>query len=417
MSEQIEVNTNKQLALAETFSPAELEPYTDGFVDVGALIQLEIPFYTPRFRGKPLLQNPKPTFDHQDVPTTNRMPLFGFIVDPFFNHDFSGEFSPFLYPDPTWASNNTQLTIRPQGMEHTLVRHAPTFLAWSGGLDYMITVNSTALVQGQLSIIRAKYMGAGPFKWENIQLETDERDNCQIINLSSEKRVAEFSTYTETTMFINSMQYNLSRSSLFGTPRNQKPMNALRNVIFVRADTDINTLSPNGGNLTFRIYMKPSKDFQWMYPTVPRRPDTNRIVSAVDKKEPFTVKDTLVVAQRPYPGTSSSRPLIVDDTQYEATVIVPSSGLTVRNYPSNVTAFVDMKKYIPGSFPEWTAITGYSYGWTSEFTTLQINVRIDTTFVLVREYTMAELVYGAVLFETYRNPGVMESSQPPYFYP
>lgn len=413
MSEDPNINTNSIIAAPTTIPTCPPDVVTDGFVDVGYLIELEIPFHTPRFRKFPLVVEEKPTFDNPLIPGSNRTPLFGFMVDPFFNHDASGNWSPFIYPADDWASNNTKLTIRPQGMEHPLVRLNNTFMGFKGGIEYMLVVNSTALVQGQLSIIRAKYMSTGKFQWNNLQLETEERDNCQLINLSAEKRLATFSSYTEGTEWVNTFQYWLSRRP---TILNTKPINYLRNFIFVRPDTDITTLSQNGGTITFRILMRPAADFEFVYPLVPRIPDAFRNISVVDIKFPFSIRDQLVVSQRPF-GGPTPRQLKLDDTAYESTVEVsPStSNYTTRAFPNAGVGYIDIRSYVDGEFPRWQAVTGYRYRWATTLSNFAVEIRVGGTYVLLKEYTIGELTLGTVVFEFFRNTGA--NIQPPFYFP
>lgn len=415
MSETINVNANNTLPNSQTLPIAPLEPFHQGFVDTGILINLTIPFKINTSRGYYLDPNGSGLFDQQLISPTNRLPLFGVLIDPFISHDLNGPFSPLIVPDPTWASNNTQLTARPYGTEHPLTRLAPSFLGYKGGLEFMITINSTALVQGELSFIRAKYAGGGTFKWKNIQLESEEPDNNQIVNLSAEKRVVKFVSYTEATEFINTMQYWLSRNSL--PYRNFKPMNLFRNWLFVRANTDINTLSTNGGTIAFKIYMKPSDDFEFLFPSIPIRPDMYRRLSVIDKLIPFSMTNQLVVSQRPVTSSSANRPLRIDDTLYKSTTEVPESLDTQRIFPTGVTGFIDFRKYVPTIFPQWLAITGYSYSWATPYVKLQVNVRVAGVFVLLYEIAIDDLKYGVSILDVHFNQGLQASVAPPYFFP
>lgn len=409
------INVNQNLPVFNDLPQAYIEPNHDGFVDTGILVELAIPFNINRRRKKTLSAVPNPVPDGGGILPTNRTPLFGILIDPFVNHDLSGDYSPLCFPDPNWAANNTQLTIHPYGTEHPLVRLAPTFVGWTGGIDYLITVNSTALVQGELSFIRAKYIAGGPFSWKNVQLENEEPDNNQIMNLSSEKRAVKFVGYSEPTDFINMMQYWLVRT---GRPyTNTKPMNLLRNWLFIRANTDITTLSANGGTLAFKIYMKPASDFQWIHPSIPIRPDRHRVLSVVDKLFPFPVINSYVVSQRPFASSSSNRPLVIDNTSYESSFTVPETGSNTNNYPTGVTGFVDVHKFNDAAYPEWTAITGVQIAWATPYAKLAISVRISGTYVLIREVDINDLVYGTVLLDVGFRDDLNNSTPPPYFYP
>lgn len=391
---------------------------TDGFVDLGIIADLKIPYLANRFRKSSNAPFPNPVFDNPDIPTTNRLPLLGLLVDPFICHDLNGNHSPLIFPDPNWYFNNTDLVIRPYGVTHPLTRLAPSFIGWQGSLEFMVTVTSTMIVQGQISIVRGKYAGSGAFKWENIQLETDERDNCQLINLSAEKRVAKFVSYTETTDFINSMQYWLNRG--YDVPRNLKPMNLLRNYLFLRADTDITTLSTSEGIISFKFYMRPGPDFQFMYPITPRRPDRQMHLSVVDKRFPFSVKDVLIVAVRPlsFNQGNTTRSLQIDDSAAEVTNVIPNTILSyIEHHFNDMPAFIDLHKYVDSTFPAWYPITGYRYKWASLFTTFEIEVLYENTWTTVKTYSMAELVQGTVLLEMYRNIGANQDVAPPYYYP
>lgn len=416
MSEQtINVNANAGLPAVSTMPSVPIEPFTDGFVDTGIIANLEIPFVINQSRKTSFRASAYPSFDDPSIASTNRVPLLGILNDPFINHDLQGPFSPIIYPDPTWTFNNTQMIVRAYGLEHPLVRLASSFVGWKGSLDWMITINSTALVQGELAIVRAKYAGGGAIKWRNILLEFEEPDNNQIVNLSAEKRIVKFVSFTESTTFINTMQYWLARNGL--PYSNVKPMNLYRNWIFIRPNTDINTLSPNGGTISFKFYLKHGSDFQFLFPSVPIRPDIQRRLSVIDRKIPFPITHSLIVAQRPYAGTTTNRPIILDDSAYETSVTVPETGLTVRNFPTGYVGFVDVRKYDNTAFPEWTAIAGYQYGWIDVNNSFQVNIRIVDTFVTLIDIPNADLVYGKNIFEFHMNTAPDIATAPPYFFP
>lgn len=407
----LNVNTNQVPMTVQTQSSAVVEPLPDGFIDTGILAEVAIPLIVPRKRGYQLVDTDgnNITFDDPTVPKSNRLPIFGFKVDPDFNHHLDSPVGPLVFPNVQWASHNVDFTANPHGMEHPLTRLCPSFMGWKGDLDFMVTVNSTALVQGQLSIIRSIASGSGGFKWKNFQLETEESDNCQIINLSSEKRVAVFSTYNETTQFVNSMFHYLQTRDLLKTS-----MNMFRNFIFIRADTDITTLSPNGGLLSFKIYMKRGDNFSFMYPVQPRVPDYQKLISPIDKRKPYPVTNTLTVAVRPYAGVTSNRNIQIDDTSKMTTSSMSNTTKLTREYP-NTPCWVDFRLYTPDVFPEYTKIVGHRYGWVTVNQSFVVEVKIGDTWTAVKTYPMDQLKRGAVLFEWYCDPGMWDRQLPYYF--
>lgn len=415
MSNETSISSNPNLPQCNDQPFVPLEPLRDGFTDTGVIIDLKIPFNIDTFRKlNPVPDaNRKPCFDKPSICPTNRLPLFGFLVDPFFNHDLSGPYSPLIYPDPNWVTNNTQLTIRPYGVEHPLVRLSSTYLGWRGSLEFLITINSNALVQGELSIIRAKYCGNGSFKWKNLQLESEEPDNQQLINLASERRAVTIVSYSESSNFVNTMLY---WQSINNKPiRNFKPMNLFRNWIFVRPNTAITTLSQNGGTLSFRVLMKPGADFAFTNPLVPCRPDLARRLSVVDKNFPFAAHNSVVVSQRPFTAPDYSRVLMVDDTATETTY--EFTNTTLRTIVLTKTAWVNVRFYVPEAFPRWTPITEYRMNWLTLNEDFLISIKVEGDWVPLKEYKNAQLTYGAVLFDMYTNPNPYNSSEPPYFFP
>lgn len=413
-----EPNTNQILKTGEIAPSCPVAPITDGFVDTGIIATLNIPYLVNQFRKSSNSAFPNPVNDMPGNPTTNRVPLLGLLIDPYVSHDLASLYTPLIYPSTTWAFNNTDLTIRPHGTTHPLTRMAPSFLGWQGSLEYMVTVTSTMIVQGQLSVVRAKYAGGGVFRWQNIQLETDERDNCQIINLSAEKRVAKFVTYTESSEFVNSMQYWLTRG--YANPRNTKPMNHVRNYLFIRADTDITTLSQNNGSITFKFYMRPGPDFTFLYPITPRRPDNPHAISVVDKRFPFSIRDSLIVATRPYSANqgSSTRSLVIDDSAAEESNTIPNNITSqIEHRFNNETAFVDWHKVNTQLAPRWYPNTGYRYQWAAVFESFEVEVYFENTWVTFATFKMDDLKQGTVLLDMYRNTKQLANYEPPYYFP
>nr|WPV63621.1 MAG: hypothetical protein [Wufeng shrew polycipivirus 3] len=413
IEETTQVNSNKTVPNLETMPQCMLEAFRTGFVDTGVIIKFKIPYVANTFRQAPIDDR----FQIAETPSTNRMPIFGVLVDPFFSQDISGPTTPFVYPDPEWAANNLDISIQPYGHEHPLTRMAPTFAGWRGTLDYLFTVNTTVIVQGELAFIRGKYIGNGAFKWKYPQLEYDEVDNNQIINLSTEKRVMKSVSFTENTEFVNSMQY---WQTLTGVPfPNKKPMNFPRNYIFVRPNTDITTLSPDGGTITVKIFMQPGPDFEFLYPTFPLRLDLARDISTVNRVFPFVTKGQLIVARRPINIQAGViQTLVIDDTFVSQSYTITDATQYV-NTPLPVGKWwVDLSKYITELPPRWSPITGIRFGYANaDLNSFVVSVNVENTDVVILTTQPFNLKLGQVLLEAGLNYGPYNAIQPPFYLP
>lgn len=406
--------TSQNLPNAAGLTPAPIEPIKHGFIDTGILFSLKIPYLVNQFRGP---ANSPGGWDTPYIARSERLPLFGFLVTPFLNHDISGPYSPIVFPDPFWAAANTDLTIRPYGMEHPLVRLFSAFAGWRGSLNFLITVNSTALVQGELAFIRAKYTGTGPFKWNYPQLEVEESDNLSLQTLATERRVMLSVPYDETSEFINSYHYWESTSGLPAGNRTNKSINAVRNYIFVRANTDITTLNPVGGSLQFKLYMEPGPDFEFVKPSLPLRHNFSRYISASDIFVPFVGSSLIVVAQIPL--ADPIRPLLIDNTWSSVTHSLDSATLTATISSSNRWWF-DLKVYQPSAIvTKWHWLTSLTFGYTDPtLTSFFISGNIDggPTTVIVTMPT-GDLKYQLTLFQLLYNYAPINEITPKYFSP
>lgn len=408
--------TSQALPNAVGLTPAPIEPIRKGFIDTGIIFSLKIPYLVNQFRGPPSSAG---GWDSPYIARSERLPLFGFLATPFMNHDLSGPYSPLVFPDPFWAAANTDLTIRPYGMEHPLVRLFGTFAGWRGSLNFLITVNSTALVQGELAFIRAKYTGTGPFKWTYPQLEVEESDNLSLQTLATERRVMLSVPYDETSEFVNSYHYWESTSGLPAGNRTNKPINALRNYIFVRANTDITTLNPVGGSLQFKLYMEPGPDFEFVKPSLPLRHNFIRYISVSDIFVPFAGSSLLVVAQIPL--ATPARPLLIDDTWSLTTHTLNNSNLTatISTTAANRWWF-DFKVYQPESIvTSWHWVTTLTFGYTdSTLSSFFVSGDVDggaSTAIFTR--ATGTLKYQLTVFQLLYNYAPINEITPKYFSP
>lgn len=410
MSDVAPVNTNLTLSTGDSYPPCVVEALRTGFLDSGIIVKVAIPYIANVRRKVPVGLD---HFQNRSIPITDRQPLFGILVDPYINHDLNGEFSPIVFPDPSWGTNNLDIRAYPYGHEHPLVRLATMFTAWRGSLNYLITINSSMIVQGELSFIRGKYIGHGKYKWKYPQLEVDEADNNQIVNLAQERRVVKTCCFNENTSFINMVHYWQAVNATNDVTCH-KSMQFPRNYIWVRPNTDITTLSSNSAYLTFKIFLEPGPDFEFLYPTFPLRMDLFRDVSVVDREFPFVGKAQLVVTQRFY---TQIRNLIVDDSWNNTTnEFAPSTTLVSANVGYG---WYDARKYTPNAPPVWQLINGYRYGRpTAGSDSFVVQIRtIDIPYTVVATYSFADLTVGQVIFEFGYNFGAIANVQPPYHYP
>lgn len=385
----------------------------EGFFDTGIIVKVGLP-YTANTSRKTIGMSRR--FADNVLPT-NRQPFFGFRVDPFFSHDLSGPFSPLIYPNPIWGDNNVDLTAHCYGHEHPLVRQAPCFTGWTGSLEYLITINSSAIVQGELSIISGKYTGSGEYTNFYPELEYDEVTNNQIVSLTTERRIVKICGYSENTNFINT---NLD--SLFHTTTtNQKPINAFRNYIFIRPNTDISTMISGNSQLSFKIFMKPGPDFDWLYPSIPIRPDYFRDVSVVDKAFPFVILGRLIVQQRFVNATG--QPLIINDdyakTITNITLGSPRVTVAITNpYGGSGLAWFNPAEFTPEALPQWVGFTQYSYGLIAGSNNFSVDVSTNATPpVTATLFTLPieNLVWKQIPFRFGVNVGSLNSIQPPFW--
>lgn len=411
------VNTNVAPPVLEDLPECIPEAFRTGLIDTGIIVKVAIPYKANVYRHFPADDNTG--WNSADIAGTNRQPFFGLLVDPFLNHDLRGGFSPLVYPDSTWVSVNNDLTAHPYGHEHPLVRMAPTFTGWKGSLNYLITVTSSMIVQGELSIIRGRYVGNGPYKHKFPQFEFDEIDNNQLVNLTSERRIVKSVCYNANTGFTNMMHY---WQSLVTTPTpNFKPMHAARDFLFVRPNTDITTFSPDGGFLSFKVFLEPGPDFEFLYPSIPRRMDIHRGFSAVDKRFPFVIRETIIVSQREViSGATTLRNLEVEDSKYDQSVSLPTGSSTITRVFTEFLpiGFIDGNKYDTSLAPRWYPITGYSYGRTEGGSpSFQLSVIMEGTTVLLFSRLISDMVLGEVLFEVGLNGEPYNDTEPPFYYP
>lgn len=410
LEDQNPVASNQQLPYGNNMPTCVVEALRTGFIDTGIIVKVKIPYIANVHRKMNRAYN----FQNPAIPASNRQPLFGILIDPYINHDLSGSFSPVVYPDDSWATNNLDITMHPYGQEHPLVRMAPTFMGWRGSLNYMVTINSSMIVQGELSFIRAKYMANGPYKWKYPQLEFDEVDNNQIINLAQEKRVVKSVCYSENVNFINMMHYWQSIANT--TIKNNKPTHFPRNYLFVRPNTDLTTLSTSEGYLTFKIFIEPGPDFEFIFPSIPLALDMFRDLSVVDKRFPFVAKAQIVVAQRFYAGV---REMTLDDDFANITLPISAAFVAQRTLIPG-SGWIDVKKYVPNAVPQWTQIFAYELGRTAPgSTTFAVGFVTNLASPAVILYTklMTDMLTDEVVLEFGYNFGNYASVQPPYFYP
>nr|WBM81657.1 MAG: putative capsid protein 3 [Myotis brandtii picorna-like virus 1] len=411
------VNTNTTPPVLDSLPDCVPEAFRTGLIDTGIIIKVAIPYKANVYRHFPAANDLG--WVTNDIPGSNRQPFFGLLVDPFINHDLRGEFSPLTFPNPSWVSVNNDLTAHPYGLEHPLVRMAPSFTGWRGSLNYLVTVTSSMIVQGELSLIRGRYVGNGPYKYKFPQLEFDEVDNNQIVNLTSERRVLKEFCFNANTKFVNMMHYWQSLVTT-ETP-NLKPMHAARDFFFIRPNTDITTFSPEGGFLSFKIFLEPGPDFEFLYPSIPRRMDLIRGITSIDKRFPFVVRETLIVSQREViAGALTLRNLEIEDSKYDETIVISSSPPTVTRtfaYPLPI-GFIDGHKYDEVLAPRWFPITGYSYGRSEPGSpNFQLSVVMEGATILLFTRPVADLVLGEVLFEVGYNTSPYYNTEPPFYYP
>lgn len=417
MTESLVVNTNNSTPQFDSLPMCVAETFRTGLIDSGIIIKVAIPYSANVHRHVPA--NTLQRWQPLELPGSNRQPFFGILIDPYLNHDLNGPFSPLIYPDSSWVTVNVDLTAHPYGLEHPLVRMMNTFAAWRGTLNYLITVTSSMIVQGELSVIRGKWVGNGPYKWKYPQLEFDEVDNNQIINLTSERRVMKSVSYNANVNFTNMMHYWQAMAPIDIT--NVKPMHAARNYLFVRPNTDITTFSPEGGTLSFKIFYEPGEDFEFLYPSLPVRMDRFRSISVVDKRFPFSIRETLIVSQRQIiNGLVTVTNMFVEDSKYEQTLeITPSFATVTRTFttPYNV-GFIDIHSYTASLSPRWQAITGYTYGLSSPGSAnFVVSAIIDGVTTALLTKSMADMVLGEELLSIGFNTYPYNAIEPPFYYP
>lgn len=416
------MNPESSSAIAVPISP--LEEYRQGFIDTGIYAEFSIPFLVNRF--KMATNNPLPNYNLEQLNAcTTRAPLFGIMVDPFQSHDLSGVWSSAIYADPHWVTNNTDISLRATGYEHPLTRMAATFAGWSGSLEFLFDITSTAITQGSLSFVKGRYGIQRNYSWRNPPLELDEPSNNSIINLAQERRIMLTANYDETSDFIHMPHYWQNRTQ---TPELiDKPMNYYRNFIFVRPITDITTLSPNGGSIMIKIYMKPGPDFSWRFPSAPVNFSYLKMLSNFDKRNPFQIKHTIVVKTRLHPSAGDpnfSGSVCTLEDSYTQTTFPVTVAKTISHTPppaqvSYRRAWFDARKYSDiGSWylsPRWNELVTYDLvpdtGRFDIYVTDANNIRNK----VASSVDAATIPVGTVLFEWYESLNPDANWVPPYW--
>lgn len=404
MTEQPPSVANANLDVGVSYPKCLVEAFRMGLIDTGILIKVKIPF---------IVNTSRRWNSARSEPLSDRQPFFGILVDPYINHDLGGPYSPLVYPDPVWAAQNVVLTAYPYGREHPFVKMMRTFTGWRGSLNYLITVNSSMIVQGELAVMRGRYVAGGKYIWKYLQLESDEPDNNQIINLATERRVAKISAYNENVDFVNSLHY-WQTTTRTPTP-NYKPVTALRNYIFVRPNTDITTFTTEEAFLTFKIFIEPGPDFEFLYPSLPGLFDTMKDYSVIDPFFPFLIRNTLVVAQVGH----SDIPIKVDFTYTNQTYEWLITEERMETIPvADPRGFLDSIKYIPDSTAAfWEFMDSIIFGTEGD----QFVVTVVITGPRAGSYTVYHhdkhtLVRNTLMVDFGSNVGVYDEISPPYLY-
>lgn len=402
-----------------TLFECPIDPFPRGYIDCGTNIKVPLPIILGEtMRNGTIRSGPTPT------PTPERPFLFAIMVDPHFSADNGGPFSSIIHNNPSWPTTNLDYTIRPVSVIHPLTIMSRNFRGWRGGLKFLICVNSSSITQGQLSFVGYRGIIGKTFDIA-LPAEIDEVSNNTIMNLATERRVEIAAPYNETSEWVDSFQYR--DFSLRENANNWRyTVNAIRNYIVCRFDTDITTTLVNTSatevpHLTFKIYMAPGDDFEFVYPAFPMLHQLPLFTSVVDRKTPFVTTYRLIVTQTSLIVGTLVRDLIIYNEH------------TQQSYAFSPTSSVGTTEWVPGEhyegwftnlgdFPDyalgirWSPVYKYDLVNTgTQHLKLHWQATAGVAAEEVKDWNFGDLKVGMVLWKYHSNPNTTEA--PPFYIP